>query len=40
MKAIGVKDVKNFDFLDRPKPNAVETALSNLKQMKALDDEV
>ncbi|KAI4167632.1 MAG: hypothetical protein LQ343_007050 [Gyalolechia ehrenbergii] len=38
MKARGVTDVMNFPFLDRPSREAMEKALMQLFQLKALDD--
>lgn len=38
MKARGVTDVMNFPFLDRPPREAMEKALMQLFQLKALDD--
>ncbi|KAL8904503.1 MAG: hypothetical protein Q9207_003225 [Kuettlingeria erythrocarpa] len=38
MKARGVSDVMNFPFLDRPPREAMEKALMQLFQLKALDD--
>lgn len=38
MKARGVTDVMNFPFLDRPPREALEKALMQLFQLKALDD--
>ncbi len=35
--AIGIKDVKTFDFMDPPEPNAIQNALEELVLLGAVD---
>ena len=39
LKAMGINDLLNFDFMDSPKPSTLINALSNLYNLNALDDE-
>ncbi len=39
MKKIGIDDVRNFEFIDRPKEQAVVQAIETLKILGALDDK-
>ncbi|CAH7673763.1 hypothetical protein PPACK8108_LOCUS8653, partial [Phakopsora pachyrhizi] len=39
LKAMGIKDLLNFDFMDPPPQQAMVTALKNLYALSALDDE-
>ncbi|KAJ9049122.1 hypothetical protein DSO57_1027908 [Entomophthora muscae] len=40
MKAIGIRDVVGFDFLDPPQPNHLRTALTKLRQLGAVDESI
>jgi ATP-dependent RNA helicase DHX8/PRP22 len=39
LKAMGINDILNFDFMDPPATNTTLTALEELYQLSALDDE-
>jgi ATP-dependent RNA helicase DHX8/PRP22 len=39
LKALGINDILNFDFMDPPATNTTLTALEELYQLSALDDE-
>jgi RNA helicase HrpA len=39
MKSIGIDNVKDFEFVDPPKPEALEQALESLKSLGALDED-
>lgn len=39
MKAIGIKDVENFDFLDKPKAENMKSSIQLLKSLKAIDED-
>ncbi len=38
MKKIGIEDVRTFDFIDKPKDAAIDSAIKTLKMLGALDD--
>jgi ATP-dependent RNA helicase DHX8/PRP22 len=39
LKAMGINDLIEFDFMDAPPPEAMITALNQLHQLSALDDD-
>lgn len=38
MNSIGIKNIKNFEFVDSPEPKVLDKALEDLKSLGALDD--
>lgn len=39
MKRMGIEDVKSFEFIDPPEPEAIDQAIATLKVLGALDDQ-
>lgn len=40
MKAMNIKDIIGFDFLDKPKPETIKNSIQILQSLAALDDKV
>ena len=40
MKAIGINDISNFNFIDKPKSEMITKAITILKIIGALDEKV
>lgn len=39
MKAMNIKDIIGFDFLDKPKPETIKNSIQILQSLAALDDK-